>query len=831
MLVDQKGVLIGANKQSHVLDFDQDGRLAAYGAGTTVAIWDPLAPSQKGVYQTLNGHTKEVTCVRFLRVFGWLASASEDGKICVWGRHREADSFSLRCSNDETTHAITTLCAVGNMKVLAGDSGGVITLWLVGASNLERISSFSVKKNFYPTCLSVQQIGNRYILVVGGTSSDLFVYTFNYAGDFEQCAVLPGHEDWITSLALVEDISTAFARWASVTDPQYEEYSSSESVDSAFFENDCPLEFILASGSQDRYIRLWRLRMNGAIDDSDEDGSKLVLLSNKQYKFPFGHGRASFSFESLIMGHDDWVTGLQWIPASPSRKLQLLSLSADTALIVWEMDEESGIWVTASRLGELSIKGASTATGSSGGFWSCAWFESGDSQSILASGRTGAIRAYKSEQRNSWEPVLGVTGAVLEITDLVWSKDGTYILSTSLDQTTRLIAPWTHCRGDGDATQRTWHEFARPQIHGYDMMCIDNVTSTMFVSGGDEKILRVFEMTQAIHKLLCKFCGIEPRFNALPESASLPVLGLSNKAANEQLEAGEAQQREEDHEAQAESKPKETGDILDELQGPPLEDFLQRHTLFPEVEKLYGHGYEITCCATSPDQALIASACRSNSARHSVIRLFNVQKDFQLMDQVLKGHNYTITSMEFSPDGRFLLAVSRDRQYSLWRVMQGDPFEFELVELNAKAHKRIVWDCSWAPCMNGRSEVFVTGSRDGTLKAWSVGSGPPVLTDSFKAMEPVTSVACFQEELIDESVIVAMGLESGKISICSLEPQLGKLLKVEDFAPDVLPALRVAKLAFSKKRVGSSLQLAVGSTDRSVRIYHLDVSTPTKQQG
>ena len=33
----------------------------------------------------------------------------------------------------------------------------------------------------------------------------------------------------------------------------------------------------------------------------------------------------------------------------------------------------------------------------------------------------------------------------------------------------------------------TWHEFSRPQIHGYDMMCIQPISDVRFVSGGDGK--------------------------------------------------------------------------------------------------------------------------------------------------------------------------------------------------------------------------------------------------------------------------------------------------------------------------------------------------------
>lgn len=41
--------------------------------------------------------------------------------------------------------------------------------------------------------------------------------------------------------------------------------------------------------------------------------------------------------------------------------------------------------------------------------------------------------------------------------------------------------------------QATWHEISRPQIHGYDMQCLAMVGRFQFVSGADEKVLRVFQ--------------------------------------------------------------------------------------------------------------------------------------------------------------------------------------------------------------------------------------------------------------------------------------------------------------------------------------------------
>lgn len=801
--VSQDAIFIGANRQPQVSDCVPN--LVAFGAKNNVALWNPVASDRKGVYHTLKHGDGDVTCVKFVPNSDFLLSAGEDGRLNLFAKVNDSPTlFSGQDSVMLEKASIVCMAVVDDVTFVTGNTLGDVVIWQISGAQLEAKHTFRVKFNFYPTSLALEKIGQRYLLVVGGTSCDLHVYSFDpEVSGLESCAVLTGHEDWTKCLAFVTE----------------KEGSS----------------YILASGSQDRYIRLWRLRLNEAIDDSDEDDLKLILLSNKQYKFPFGDGRAAFSFDALIMGHDDWVTGLLWHPSysrfskGNEKKLQLLSLSADTALMIWEMDEESGIWVCGSRLGELSIKGASTATGASGGFWSCLWFEDAEdgSHHILANGKTGALRQYQSKdsEHKSWESVLGVTGAISEITDVVWSVDGSFFYVTSLDQTTRLYGPWALNRPETSHKLLTWHEFSRAQIHGYDMICLDNLSATKFVSGGDEKILRVFEMTQSINNVLHKFCGVNSCLEAgetLPEAASLPVLGLSNKAANEQLEAGEAAQREEDY-ARDKKETEVKDDVLAVLSGPPLEDHLQRHTLFPEIEKLYGHGYEITCCATSPDGKLIASACRSNSAKHAVVRIFNAQKDYQLVDEVLKGHNLTITSLEFSADGRYLVVVSRDRQMSLWKVKNELEGTFDLVDINPKAHTRIIWDCSWAPQENGMCH-FVTCSRDKSIKLWEVKDSAVACVATTKTEDAVTSVACFQQGLINKNYVIAIGHENGQVSLFAVQTDAEEkaFRQIIAFDEQILPAGRVSKVAFSKKCIDGKMQLAVGSHDTSVRLFSIN---------
>lgn len=789
--ITQEAIFIGANKQNFVSDYNPTNNIIAFGAANIVALWNPLSKSHNGVYHTLKKHESEVTGVKFIPNSPYLVSIGEDHIVNVWRENGKLYEFVQ--SLQDHTHSVTCIAVINENIFITGGSDHNIIIWVFNEAKqeFEYGNKFQVKSNYFPLALALQDIDtDNYLVAVGGTNNNIYIYTFEVkdgkVSALEKKAELTGHEDWVKCLQFV-------------TEEPHKNY-------------------ILASGSQDRYVRLWRLKLNDLIDDSDEDPTKLVLLSNKQYKFELANGsRAAFSFEALIMGHDDWISGLQWHPSckvvGQDHKLQLLTCTADTALMIWEMDVDSGIWVCVSRLGEMSVKGASTATGASGGFWSCLWFidPSTKEHYVLASGKTGSFRVYKSDENGqSFESVLGITGAVKDVNDIKWSVNGDYFTATSLDQTTRLYAPW---KREGF---ESWHEFARPQIHGYDMICYDNISPTKFVSGGDEKILRVFEMTKSISKLLQNLCGtqIVEENEQLPITASLPVLGLSNKAEN-QIEQGD--QQDVDNE---DNTPEAAEDVLASLDLPPVEEYLQRYTLFPELEKLYGHGYEISCCATSPDGKLIASACRSNNAKHAVIRVFNVAQDYQQSQQVLLGHNLTISSLEFSPDGKYLLAVSRDRQFSLWEVINEQSGSFKLVELNSKAHARILWDCSWFPV----GDSFTTVSRDKQIKLWKVSNDKVEMVVSTKLNDAITSVSVYKGGLFNNQAIVAVGLEDGGISIFAVDVANPEFRLISIVDKELTPSNRIEKLSFSNKLHNGKLLLGVGSKDTSARLYSIDLT-------
>lgn len=79
--------------------------------------------------------------------------------------------------------------------------------------------------------------------------------------------------------------------------------------------------------------------------------------------------------------------------------------------------------------------------------------------------------------------------------DLDWDPQGRFLLSVSTDQTARIFAPWRREAAAAAGQPPTWHELARPQVHGYDMQCVCFAApdGSRYVSGADEKLLRVFE--------------------------------------------------------------------------------------------------------------------------------------------------------------------------------------------------------------------------------------------------------------------------------------------------------------------------------------------------
>lgn len=65
---------------------------------------------------------------------------------------------------------------------------------------------------------------------------------------------------------------------------------------------------------------------------------------------------------------------------------------------------------------------------------------------------------------------------------------------------------------------------------------------------------------------------------------------------------------------------KDRGDAKVDFNIPPHEDYLVKHTLWPEMNKLYGHPHEIQYLARNNQNNLLASCCSAlNKQAASII--------------------------------------------------------------------------------------------------------------------------------------------------------------------------------------------------------------------
>ncbi|KAL4944724.1 hypothetical protein BDV06DRAFT_210045 [Aspergillus oleicola] len=805
-------ISVGGNRHPAAADWDVHSSILAYGADNNVALWEPLDESQRGVYSVLVGHTDKVSVVRFYTCpttgTKFLLTGSVDCTVRIW-RADPIDQrrFSLALTLTEHTGSVNAIATNEALDIIAtGAADGTVKIWRIDTKERlkgELLESLVMKPRYFPLALALAPLptdtqDRPVALAIAGTTNKVQIYAADNtiaATQFKTAATLSGHEAWVRSLSFTMDKQSKTG------------------------------DLLLASASQDKYVRLWRLNRGEAAaaasvgpDDEPVLGGLEPTLSNKAHQFKAAGSKYSVTFEALLFGNEDWIYTTAWNP-NPENQ-QLLTASADNTLTIWEQDPVSGVWLSAERMGELSVqKGSTTATGSTGGFWIGLW--SPDGKQVVSLGRTGSWRAWKYDAESDiWVQALGISGHVRSANGIKWEPSGGYLLSTSADQTTRLHAQWVR---EG---QKSWHEFSRPQIHGYDLNCVDTLGPQRFVSGAEEKLLRVFNEPRPIAQLLEKLSGLTLNtIGELPDTAQIPVLGLSNQAVGEDISLEEQEDT-----AEAESAGQQAHASQAQLSTstrPPLEDQLSRSTLWPEHEKLYGHGYEISAVAVSHDRSLIATACKASSIDHAVVRLYDTS-DWHEIRPSLAAHTLTITSLSFSADDRYLLSVGRDRQWAVYSRSETDPSTFTLKISNPKGHSRMILDADWAPASSESAHpIFATAGRDKLIKLWQVTEESIECKATIPARSSVTAVS-FLPRVYNGQLFLATGEDDGKLSIHQIKLDGIEPSPLANFDRDQSPSKTIAELSWRPLSLSAeaegdkeTFELAVASEDTAIRIYSI----------
>ncbi|XP_027724831.1 elongator complex protein 2 isoform X1 [Vombatus ursinus] len=751
-------VFCSANRARGAVRWDPGpGGLLAFGSCRSVVLYEP----QKGVViDTLNGHTGRINCLQWIQKQDdspatELISGGSDNQMILWVIQKNQLIEIIHFKGHEGA-----ICAVTAVYQKSA-SGIELYPLIVSAASDSTVRVWS-KVDSQAKCLQTLQFGSGFILdvslsflpnsivpVLACGSDDCKIHLYVQQNDqFHKMLLLSGHEDWIRGV-----------EWAT-------------------FGKD----LFLASCSQDCLIRVWKLYVKSTSLEIQEDDDIKLKENTFTLKNESAEATYAVTLETVLAGHENWVNAVHWQPSFYSgdviqQPMRLLSASMDKTMILWAPDEESGVWLEQVRVGEVG--------GNTLGFYDCQF--SPDGSTILAHAFHGALHLWKQHAVGSkeWAPGVVISGHFNSVQDLRWDPEGEFLMTVSADQTTRLFAPW---RKKNDS-QITWHEIARPQIHGFDMKCLAMIGRFQFVSGADEKVLRVFSAPRNFVENFCNITGhtvkklLSSQDSDLPEGATVPSLGLSNKAVFQ----GDITSQSAEEEDGFVGVGRQYQDICFQsfkLIEPPTEDHLLQNTLWPEVQKLYGHGYEIFCVACNNSNTVIASACKATKKEHAAIILWSTSSWKQL--QSLLFHNLTVTQMAFSPDDKFLLAVSRDRNWSLWKRQEENSQQPEpafslcaFTDKNTAVHTRIIWSCDWSP----DSRYFFTGSRDKKVVVWGECDSAGATEESricnigpcssvLDAGDAVTAISVSPVLTLARRYIVALGLECGKISLYTWEETL-----------------------------------------------------------
>ena len=345
--------------------------IIAYCVDNLVAI---VNVSKSVVTQTLRGHTGRINVLKSTKSL--LISASEDSTIRIWNigvkmNWELVDTLSgvMR----KSIIALSCLDTACGILIVASDITGRVAIWLKGhQSNLFSVLQIidmpaaqmphdlhltevpgndsrsvpnapdvllfigSVDTRIHIRAASQQVLTNALNAcqeINNGESKNLAHHNPTGFSVFNVVGLLVGHEEWVTCLTSVKADNRTI---------------------------------LLASGSKDSKIRLWRIAFNPCtyvtgstqqlttesnkfaihVDDNDEDEDdddadmkegliklepdESVSEARLMFNTPCGRLECSIFLDALLIGHEDWVTSVHWmISDSPQNSDQVQVIDRD----------------------------------------------------------------------------------------------------------------------------------------------------------------------------------------------------------------------------------------------------------------------------------------------------------------------------------------------------------------------------------------------------------------------------------------------------------------------------------------------------------------------
>lgn len=743
---------VGVNPVQHCLDCATvDGELVVvHGAAHQLVFRVPRVSAAFVALPVPDAHPARVrvNCVRFLDAHRVLCGTS-DGRVLLAAHTSDkgapwrfvaardlADvlpagaphlrsvlcvAVSTRCSAPDARHVVVAAATASDCAVVWDLApGDAATAWLA-ARPPAVLRVPPQRRGYLETCAACVVGAGTRLVALGGTDCRVHLYAAAASaatdGGYTLVASLAGHQQWVSALAFA---------------PPRRENDDDVDDDS---------DTILASGSHDGKMRLWKVR----------------LLPDVGVAAGAGAGAAvpvEVVLDSVLGGHDDWVTSIKW-----AGRGCVVTASMDRTVSVWLPERTTDVWTHAVRL--WGVPGALLGGGVYG-FYAVA--VAPDGATVLAHGHTGAVHAWTlcpalgSPALTAACPpaatqcVLLPAGPTARATTLAWSdvrahSAPPYLLVGGEDKVVRAYAECCCCaHSSGSSNSRMWAEIARPLVHGHAVRALCPVAHNHSIAVvAEEKAVRVLTAPSTFVQSLYLLCGtgdVPPDVLAdcatRPFGAALPALSLSNRPMynddgdNDDTDTtaavtatiatgGEDGNEEDDYGADVPSHP-----VV--LRALPLEEHLVKNTLWPEARKLFGHRAEALCVAApvrvrAPAAAPFVSGCSAFRPDDATVGVWRAA--CAVPAPLLHATRGAVHALACSPDGTLFAAAAVDT-LAVWRVGDRAAACTRVAGL-ARLFAAPPACCCWSP---GGAYIAVTGAPGGAAHIVRLGTqddGTPLL--------------------------------------------------------------------------------------------------------
>ncbi|KAL7795766.1 Pfs, NACHT and WD domain protein [Trichoderma ceciliae] len=461
---------------------------------------------------------------------------------------------------------------------------------------------------------------------------------------------------------------------------------------------------LIASASKDGTVRLWRADTAGYVQ-------KLKINGLSPYQRP-DSASVAFSHDSLLIASamDDniirlWRTDtgeyMQKLEGH-SDKAFSIAFSHNSLIIASGSDDQTvRLWCT--NTGECIQK----LEGHSSRVLSIAF--SYNSSLIASASKDGIVRLWRV---NTGECVQKLEGHSNWNTAVAFSHNLSLIASASMHSTVRL---W---RADIDECVQKLEDHGNKvkKLEGHSgrvESVIFSHNSSLIASASDDKIIRLWcaNTGECVQKL--KGYSDEVKSIAFSHNSSLIASASDNKIWLWRADTGECIRKLEGHKYQVLSIAFSYNSSLIASSSTDQTIRLWRADTGKCMQKLTTHSHSFTSIALTPVAFSHNSSLIVSVSYDHLVQLWHTNTGECI--QKLKGHYDTINSVAFSHNSLLIASGSSDHTVRLWRADTGECMQ----KLKLDGHRRWVTLVAFSH----DSSLIASASVDGTVRLWRVNTG------------------------------------------------------------------------------------------------------------